>query len=545
MKRKMVMALLCGILGISSLTGCGNTQLEEAEPIVVEEPQVKELTVEEEKSVAVDGAEETEQEQEERYLRLKETEYNADGSVKQLTKYIYNESGNMLKQTSYIADGSRESSIEYEFDEDGVSTKSVIYDADGNITESTEYAETGFGWTTYDADGNEISSYLSEDEFDNNGNQIKSTYHQTAFYDGSLMTYGGVTEYEYDDNNRQTKMISYEEDGSTIQHIYEYAYDSAGNCITETKYDADGSVSLIEDKEYDSDNNIIKETETNADGTGYMLKEYEYDSRGNQTKVSTSYNYDYYNSSYLSEYEYDTNDRQIRQMYYSDGALQSISCTEYDDYGNVIRAIEYYIEESEYQTNGITEYEYMKLQDYLTAKESIDEEETELVNTEPIETILSSLGISDAESGAVLEETTETSADIPQTTGKVLNINLSGDPKSHVSEVAFRTAPNAEWMIITPIGTTPTVPMSDSDRDLFYLGTLENYSLPGDYLAIRVKAVFQNGEIDNTEYTWTESGARLSNVPSGCDCLIHFDHIAGGIFIDYYDKGVIIDSNYQ
>lgn len=196
MKRKMVMALLCGILGISSLTGCGNTQLEEAEPIVVEEPQVKELTVEEEKSVAVDGAEETEQEQEERYLRLKETEYNADGSVKQLTKYIYNESGNMLKQTSYIADGSRESSIEYEFDEDGVSTKSVIYDADGNITESTEYAETGFGWTTYDADGNEISSYLSEDEFDNNGNQIKSTYHQTAFYDGSLMTYGGVTEYE-------------------------------------------------------------------------------------------------------------------------------------------------------------------------------------------------------------------------------------------------------------------------------------------------------------------------------------------------------------
>lgn len=398
MKRKMLVALLCGILVISSLAGCGNTQVEEADAVAVEEPQVEEA------SVAVDGAEEDvigdveeETEQEERYLRLKETEYNADGSVKQLTKYIYDESGSMLKQTSYAADGSRESSIEYEFDENGVSTKSVSYDADGNIIESTEYAENGFGWTTYDADGNEISSYLSEDEFDDNGNQIKSTYHQSDLYDGSLETFDWVTEYEYDDNNRQTKMISYEEDGSTIQYIYEYAYDSAGNCITETKYDADGTVSSTKDKEYDSDNNIIKETETNADGTGYMLTEYEYDSRGNQIKVSTSYNYDYYNSSSVSEYEYDINDRQVRQTYYSDGALQSINCMEYDDYGNIIRTIIYYTEESEYQTNGITEYKYMKLQDYLTAKESIDEEEIEIVNTESVENILSSLGIPDAE----------------------------------------------------------------------------------------------------------------------------------------------------
>lgn len=518
MKRKIAAVLLCGILAISSLAGCGSTQGEEAEPAVVEEPTVEEETpvAEEEEEVTEEAeAEESEQEEEEKYLCLTQTDYNADGSVEALTKYIYNESGDTLKE--------------------------ITYDADGSITESTEYADSGFGWTTYDADGNEISSYLSEDEFDDNGNQIKNTYHQTDLYDGSLETFGGVTECEYDDNNRQIKSISYEEDGSTIQCIYEYAYDSAGNCITETRYDADGSVSSTKDKEYDSDNNVIKETETNADGSGYSLTEYEYDSSGNQIKMSTSCNYDYYTSNSVSEYAYDTNDRQVRQMNYSEGALQSISCTEYDNYGNTIRAITYYTEESEYQVDRITKYEYMKLQDYLTAKTSIDEEEPEFVNTEPIETILSGLGISDAESKAALDETAEGT----ETEGKVLNINLSGDPKDHVSEVAFQTEPNGEWVVVTPTGTTPTVPMSDSDRNLFYIGTLENYSLPDDYLGIRVKAVLQNGEADNTEYTWTENGSRLANVPSGSDCQIHFDHIAGGIFIEYYDNGVMIDSNYR
>lgn len=137
-------------------------------------------------------------------------------------------------------------------------------------------------------------------------------------------------------------------------------------------------------------------------------------------------------------------------------------------------------------------------------------------------------------------QTTETPVDIPQTEGKVLNINLTGDPKSHVSEVAFRTAPGAEWTIITPTGTTPTIPMSDTDRDLFYIGTLENYTLPGDYLEVRVRAVLNNGKKDNTEYIWIEDG-RLSNVPSGSNCEICFDHIAQGIFVNYYDnKGILI-----
>lgn len=141
MKRKITAVLLCGILAISSLAGCGSIQGEEAEPAVVEEPTVEEETpvAEEEEEVTEEAeAEESEQEEEEKYLCLTQTDYNADGSVEALTKYIYNESGDTLKE--------------------------ITYDADGSITESTEYADSGFGWTTYDADGNEISSYLSEDE---------------------------------------------------------------------------------------------------------------------------------------------------------------------------------------------------------------------------------------------------------------------------------------------------------------------------------------------------------------------------------------------
>ncbi|MDE6890292.1 MAG: LysM peptidoglycan-binding domain-containing protein [Lachnospiraceae bacterium] len=133
----------------------------------------------------------------------------------------------------------------------------------------------------------------------------------------------------------------------------------------------------------------------------------------------------------------------------------------------------------------------------------------------------------------------ETPVDLPQIAGKTLNIDLTGDPKSHVSEVAFRTAPDAEWMVITPTGTTPATPMSDGDRDMFYIGTLENYRLPHNYLEIRVRAVLNNGERDNTEYIWFEDG-RLFNIPSGSDCSIHFDHIAQGIFVNYYNNGELI-----
>ncbi|MCM1388153.1 MAG: hypothetical protein NC231_12565 [Bacillus sp. (in: Bacteria)] len=327
--------------------------------------------------------------------------------MKEIKKFIYDESGNRVKEITYGADASLSSSTEYERGADGLLTKSISYDTEGNITEIYEPAKpeeedngdyTKYsGGTSYDADGNIIWSHISKNEYDDNENQIKLTTTQMSDYGDGLKTYIMGSEWEYDDNNRMIKAIYYADDGITVSQTCEYAYDSAGNCITETAYDADGSVTSTVDREYDAEGHVIKETQTNADGSGYTLTESEYDNRGNMIKQSTESKYDYYTASYLSEYEYDTDDRQVRYTYYSDGVMKSMSCREYDEHGNMIKDISYNTDET---WAGITEYKYMALQDYLAAKESIDQEEIEAVNTESVETLLSDSGIAIAEMAA-------------------------------------------------------------------------------------------------------------------------------------------------
>ena len=497
----------------ATLAGCGNAETGEAESAATAETAVEEETPvdgggETLEEVAVDA--ETEQEEEEKYLCMTTTDYNADGSVETLTKYIYNEYGNTLKATSYAADSSIESLAEYEYE----------YDDKGNTIKYTS--------TETDADGNVTSSQLFEYEYDDNGNII---WESDAVNDVRWNEpWTNWFEYEYDDNGNKIKEIRTNADADrnvTDSSLVEYEYDDNGNEIkhTYTTSDADGNVTwtnwVENEYEYDDSGNIIKYTSTEIDADGNVMssssEEYEYDDHGNITKKSTSYNSDYYSNSDLSEYEYDADDRLVKETNYSysaDGVIERVEYSGYDEYGNRIISIYY----STYGLQ-ITEYKYIEQKDYLASKGSIDGEEIEIVNSELIENILSSLGI------------------ISQ--AKVLNIDLMGDPKSHVSEVAFRTAPYAEWTIVTPTGTTPVTPMSDSDRDLFYIGTLENYSLPGDYLEIRVRAVLNNGQRDNTEYIWIEDG-RLSNVPSGSDCKILFDHIAQGIFVNYYNNGELI-----
>ncbi len=184
----------------------------------------------------------------------------------------------------------------------------------------------------------------------------------------------------------------------TSQVVYEYAYDNAGNCITKAMHDGDGSLVLTTSNEYDSNNNLIKKTETDAEGTVNLLEQYEYDSRGNLLKIS----YDYYtiDSSSLHEYEYDEEDREVKHTYYSDGALETISCWEYDDYGKLVKRMEYSTDEA---SSYIMEYTYMKLQDYLSAKESIDQEEPEVANTQPFKDLLSIPDASEVETESAID----------------------------------------------------------------------------------------------------------------------------------------------
>lgn len=198
----------------------------------------------------------------------------------------------------------------------------------------------------------------------------------------------------------------YDGDETTVTGIYEYAYDSAGNQITETQYDADGSVSVLANKEYDSDNHLIKEAASRADEE-LWLKEYEYDDRGNKIKESTIY-YGL-DSNYLDEYEYDMNDRLVKTTSYSKGEITSISSIEYDEHGNAVKMVnkESDNDDSSSLLAPIVENRYIELQEYLASKESIDQQELEIVNTEPLENIVLDAGTSNVETESTEDEGTE------------------------------------------------------------------------------------------------------------------------------------------
>lgn len=412
MKKKIITLLMAATVMSAALSGCGDTAVEEPTPVAedkesVPEEETPETEVEE---TEITGETEAEEElvQEEKYLNLLRTEYHADGSVKDVTKYIYDESGNMTKDISYAADGSIESYVEYENDTNGNCIKSTTYDADGKVTESDEskYDSNNnyLGSTTYDSDGNITDS--CEYVFDDNGNEVEETYVSTFEFDGISTTIKGVYKYEYDDKNRQTKWISYGEDGTTVTNIYEYAYDDAGNQITMTEYDADGSVLSVQNREYDSDNNLIKDATSDADGTVFMLHEYEYDNHGNMIKESN--NYYNWGSNSLVEYEYDANDRLVKTTSYSNGEITSISSTEYDEHGNAVKLV--HNESDNDGSSGlfapIVENRYIELQDYLASKESFDKQEIEIVNTEPLENILLDAGTSNMETESTENEGT-------------------------------------------------------------------------------------------------------------------------------------------
>ena len=64
-------------------------------------------------------------------------------------------------------------------------------------------------------------------------------------------------------------------------------YDENGNCIKDTAYGADGSVSVYSVSTFSDDNKIIKDESFTGDGTLIATNEYEYDANGYLSKMTT------------------------------------------------------------------------------------------------------------------------------------------------------------------------------------------------------------------------------------------------------------------
>lgn len=487
MKKKLIMLILAIALISTTLSGCGNAVAEVQDQTAETEQPAKEKGTSEDEAVEEPEdatAEEPKTVQEEQYINLKTVQYNADGSVETLTKSIFNESGNIVKGIVYNGDGSIETLTEYEYDENDQCTKCITHDADGNAIESNEskYDSNGncIEWIKYDGDGNVTDSSLSE--YDDNGNEIKETWLMT-FDIGEDEPYvsTSVFEYEYDDNNNQVKSTAYDEDGSTVDIIWEYTYDSVGNQITETQYNADGSILSIEKCEYNSENKIIKESNCYEDGTEYRMAEYEYDSNGNKTKDMINY----YSTglSSLYEYEYDADNRQIKSTSYKDGAIESVRHTEYDDYGNIIKR-------TEYGADGamvlLVENEYIKLQDYLSSKESIDQEEIEIVNKKPVEKISIETETTDDKS----KKTEETEAITGRKALTPKEIIFAYDGDVNLEKIYYRTSESDSWKLFFDGILEPgSLAYNSSGKITIYEG----------YFA--VKLVFDNGKTEHIHTT--------------------------------------------
>ena len=118
------------------------------------------------------------------------------------------------------------------------------FDENGNLVKSTEYYETGAinRITEFDENRNlvKITEYYETGaincimEFDENGNMVKSTgYYETGAINMII---------EYDENENMVKATAYYETGA-INYIQEY--DENGNCVKSAHYDADGNKTEI------------------------------------------------------------------------------------------------------------------------------------------------------------------------------------------------------------------------------------------------------------------------------------------------------------
>lgn len=202
--------------------------------------------------------------------------------------------------------------------ENGAAEDGVIYYEDGT-----------YGKTEYDADGNPVR----EDIYYEDGTLYRYliyTY-ENGVVKVTFYNWDGTVDYweirEHDADTGREKITRYDENGEPEQ-VSEY--DENGILRKEIRYYSNGD---IFENEYDGEGNLVRSV-SYRDG-GVMTSMEEYDGRGNKLN---EYMYDSNGNRWGYEYEYDEEDRRIRETTInSDGSIDRILLSEYDERGNCIR----------------------------------------------------------------------------------------------------------------------------------------------------------------------------------------------------------------
>lgn len=206
-----------------------------------------------------------------------------------------------------------DTSLENGADEDG-----IIYYEDGT-----------YGKTEYDTDGNPVRENIYYEDgtlyryliYTYENGVVKVTFYN---WDGTL-DYWEIREQAADTG--WGKITRYDENGE-LEQVSEY--DENGILRREIWYYSNGD---IYENEYDGEGNPVKSV-SYRDG-GVMTGSQEYDSRGNKLN---EYMYDNNGNRWGYEYEYDEEDRRIRETTInSDGSIEKIYIHEFDEQGNRVR----------------------------------------------------------------------------------------------------------------------------------------------------------------------------------------------------------------
>lgn len=303
-----------------------------------------------------------------KYAGRRRTEsYFSDGSLSYI--YEYNKNGKTTKSENYSSNGKLWSAEEYEYDDDR-RVKKLSYDSERKLTGYTvyEYDENYIlSETSYDSDGNKTkyTEYVEKTSYYNRGDD---TYQKIEKYENGVLT--SRDEYEFDENGKRTKLISYDGNGNktgyteyvvikTIRNGYESEgsyikasenYDEAGKTTGRTEYEYDENANKTKVSRYDGDGKLIEYTETKYDGE-YILSEGIYDGNGNKIQYteylentgiydiySRKKRYEKYENGKLTELtEYNENGKTLKSSSYKNGSLESYSNYYYNESGMLIK----------------------------------------------------------------------------------------------------------------------------------------------------------------------------------------------------------------
>lgn len=324
------------------------------------------------------------------YVELDE-EGNIELESEYLDRYFYDENLNYLGWESFEGD-TFSSKSRYEIDIHGKRLNRVYQNNGGEpfTRYIYKYNEFGFRSEYHRFDANRLDRNSSEyTQFDENGNetliQIDSLSdgvidEETHFeYENNLVTketYYYLPENEtelvlgqilynfYDEQGLKIKYQYDEQGDGSIDSVSTTSYNDAGQKLKETS-DHDLTLEGVEHVvDYVYENGLMVEVLIDSDNDGIKdyVHQYQYDERGNQIEFR------YYNDGleedplFIYTYVYDEYDNRLeyRSDHNGDGIDDSITVSEYDEFGNESRYVRYNAPDTSGEPRYQYIYEYIK-----------------------------------------------------------------------------------------------------------------------------------------------------------------------------------------